>query len=64
MKFTLELTETQEKRLTELAERLNVPLEKLVAAVLRDLASQPEPDFDAAALRVLRKNEDLYRRLG
>jgi hypothetical protein len=36
---------------------------ELAAAAVRDLVAQPRADFDAAAKRVLTKNQELYRRL-
>jgi hypothetical protein len=43
--------------------RLAVRPEDLAAAAVRDLLAAPAPDFQAAARRVLAKNEELYRRL-
>jgi hypothetical protein len=63
MKLTVDITGPQEAQLRAVAERLNVPAEALATAALRDLVSQRESDFEAAAARVLEKNADLYRRL-
>ncbi len=63
MAIPLRLPDDAERRLHEAAKRLNVPVADLAAAVVRDLVAQPAADFEAAAQRVLAKNEDLYRRL-
>ena len=63
MTISLRLPDDAERRLEEAARRLNVPAADLAAAAVRDLLSQPAADFDAAAQRVIDKNEDLYRRL-
>jgi hypothetical protein len=63
MKIAIELTGSQEQLLTETATRLNVPAADLAAAVVRDLVTRPEPDFQRAAERVLEKNRPLYERL-
>ncbi|MBI1893693.1 MAG: DNA-binding protein [Candidatus Rokubacteria bacterium] len=46
-----------------MATRLNVRVEDLAEAAVRDLVALPGEDFEAAAQRVLKKNRDLYRRL-
>ncbi len=63
MAISLRLPDDAERRLEETAKRLNVPVADLAAAAVRDLLSQPAADFEAAAQRVIDKNEDLYRRL-
>ena len=63
MRLSVELTGAQEAQLAAIARRLNVPAEALAAAALRDLLERREPDFEAAAERVLAKNGELYRRL-
>jgi hypothetical protein len=45
------------------AERLGLPPEDLARAAIADLLATPSDDFKTAAERVLRKNEELYRRL-
>jgi hypothetical protein len=61
--ISFELPPEQEAVLRESARRLNLPLESLVAAAVRDFLDQASTSFEAAAQRVLRKNEELYRRL-
>jgi hypothetical protein len=63
MKLAIELTEEQAERLREGASRLGVEPEQLALAAVTDLIASEGPDFDAAAQRVLDKNEELYRRL-
>ena len=63
MAISLNLPPEAERRLTEVAKRLNVPLNDLASAAVRDLVAQPAQDFEAVAKRVLEKNRELYRRL-
>ena len=63
MKLAIELSPAQIDRLRQEAERLGVAVEDLARAVLADLLTTPDEDFKTAAERVLRKNEELYRRL-
>ena len=63
MTISLDLTGDAERKLAEIAKRLNVPVRDLAAAAVRDLLSQPAADFEKAAQHVLVKNEALYRRL-
>jgi hypothetical protein len=63
MKFIVEVPESIEQRLSEVASRLNIPTAELVVALLRDRAGHDEADFQAAAARVLENNGALYRRL-
>jgi predicted transcriptional regulator len=63
MRVSVEVSETQQRQLASLAERLHVPVEALAAAALRDLLDRREAAFDTAAQLVLAKNAELYRRL-
>lgn len=63
MKLSVEMTDEQQRRLSEEAKRLNVAVEELAGAAVRDLLTEPEADFQQAAKRVLEKNRELYRRL-
>jgi len=63
MKLSIDLSPTQAERLRLEAERLGLTPEDLARAVIADLLANPGEDFNAAAERVLKKNEDLYRRL-
>jgi hypothetical protein len=58
MTLSLSLTGDAERRLAEVAKRLNVPLNDLAAAAIRDLLAQPAEDFDGVARRVLEKNRE------
>ena len=62
MTLAIKLTDEQARALAEAAEQLQVSEADLAAAV-RGLVSAPAADFADAARRVLRKNEELYRRL-
>ncbi len=63
MTLSIKLAEDAERRLAEAAKRLNVQIEDLAAAAVRDLVEPSGEDFETAAQRVLEKNRDLYRRL-
>ena len=64
MKISVEVNGNQERQLAEVARRLNVRPEDLATAVVQDLLAQAEEDFQDAAGRVLKKNREVYRRLG
>jgi hypothetical protein len=63
MKLAIELTESQAQRLREEAGRLGVAPEELARAAVSDLLSAQGDEFQRAAELVLRKNQELYRRL-
>ena len=63
MPISLNLPPDAERRLAEVAKRLNVSLNDLASAAVRDLVAQPAPDFEAVAQRILEKNRELYGRL-
>lgn len=63
MKLTIELAPAEADRLRQEAERLGLTPEDLARAAIADLLAARDEDFKAAAERVLRKNEELYRRL-
>ena len=63
MKLALELPSAQAEVLRQEAQRLAISPEDLARAVLADLLSASDSEFRAASTRVLRKNQDLYRRL-
>ena len=63
MKLAVDLTETETERLKEAAARLGVEPAELARAAISDLLNTPDEDFKAAVDHVLRKNEELYRRL-
>jgi predicted transcriptional regulator len=63
MKITINLSPAQAERLRHQAEILGIAPEELARAALADLLATRDEDFQVAAERVLRKNEELYRRL-
>lgn len=63
MSFFIDLSEEQVRLLSERADALGVSAEQLAAAAVVDLISKPQHDYAAAAEYVLKKNEELYRRL-
>lgn len=63
MKLAIQLSEAQERRLAEIAGRLNIPAESLAEAAVRELVDQSEGEFDDVAKRLLQKNRELYERL-
>ncbi len=63
MKIAFELPAGQAEQLRQEAERLGVSPDDLARAAVDDLLSARDEDFRLAVERVLRKNEELYRRL-
>jgi hypothetical protein len=63
MKLSIELSAAQAERLRHEAERLGLSPEDLASAVVADVLSAPAEDFRTAADRVIRRNQELYRRL-
>jgi hypothetical protein len=63
MQFFIELSPAQADRLRLEAERLGLKPEDPARAAIVDLLTSPGEEFKAAAARVLKKNEELYRRL-
>jgi len=61
--ITVELQPEQFVKLQSLAERLGVSVEGLARSTIEDLLTGPDDKFERAAEYVLRKNEELYRRL-
>ena len=63
MAISVNLPPDAERRLAEVAKRLNVPVADLATAAVRELLAQPGEDFERIAGRILEKNRELYRRL-
>ena len=63
MKLSIDLSAAQAERLRAEAQRLGLTPEELARAAVADLLASVGNDFAAAAGRVLKKNEELYRRL-
>jgi len=61
--ITIELNEEQLSKLQSIAERAGVSVETLARSSLEELLARPDEEFERAADYVLKKNEDLYRRL-
>jgi hypothetical protein len=64
MKLSIDLSPAQGDRLRIEAERLGLTPEDLARAAITDLLAAAGEGFKAAADRVLKKNQELYRRLG
>lgn len=63
MKITLDVPPNVESQLGDIAARLNVSVNDLAEAAVRDLVARPAEEFERIASRVLDKNRELYRRL-
>ena len=61
--ITIELQEQQMTRLHEIASRLGISIEALARVSIEELLAAPDERFEQAVDYVLKKNEDLYRRL-
>ena len=63
MALHIELTDQQAKALAAVAQEMQVSEAELAAAAVRNLVMAPAADVVAASQHVLRKNQELYRRL-
>jgi hypothetical protein len=63
MKIPIEISDPQAEKLRAEARRLGVEPQDLAAAAVVDLLNRESPEFDQAAEYVLRKNQELYKRL-
>ena len=63
VRLAFELPADQADRLRNETAHLGLAPEELAKAALADLLADPDPDFDAAARRVLDRNRELCRRL-
>jgi hypothetical protein len=63
MALVIELTDQQAKALAAVAQEMQVSEAELAAAAVRNLVMAPAADVVAASQHVLRKNQELYRRL-
>lgn len=61
--LTINLQDEQIARLQEIANRLGISIEDLARISIEELLAAPDEKFGQAADYVLKKNEDLYRRL-
>ena len=61
--ITIQLPDDRMQQLHKLATEAKVPPEELLRARVEEWLSAPTQDFLKAAAYVLKKNEELYRRL-
>lgn len=61
--ITVPIAEERLAKLQQVAQRMGVPAEELARASLEDWLQQPKDDFVEAAKYVMRKNQELYKRL-
>lgn len=63
MRISIDLSEEEANALSEAAERLGLSPEELARTTITDVLSLPGMSFEAAKEYVLKKNEELFRRL-
>jgi len=63
MTIPIELSDPETEKLRSEAQRLGVDPQALAAAAVRDLLNRETTDFEQAVKYVLRKNQELYKRL-
>ena len=63
MNINFEIGPELAKALREIASKLGVSVDQLAKAAVADMLNKPESEFIASAEYVLKKNEELYRRL-
>ena len=61
--ITIDLQEEKLLRLREIANRYGVSVEDLARLSIEELLMAPDDKFERAAEYILKKNEELYRRL-
>lgn len=61
--ITIQLPDERMQQLEKLAYEANLPPEDLLRARVEEWLKEPSQDFLKAARFVLKKNEDLYRRM-
>lgn len=61
--ITLELPDEQAHQLTETARQFNMTVEELVTKSVEDRLSERKKYVSQAITRIIKKNEELYRRL-
>ena len=61
--ITIQLPDERMQQLQKRAQEANVPAEDLLQARVEEWLKEPSQDFLKAAQYVLKKNEELYRRL-
>ena len=61
--ITISIPDDHLRKLQEIAKRLNLTPEQLARIGVEDLLAKSEDSFEELASYVLRKNEELYRKL-
>jgi antitoxin FitA len=61
--ITINLQAEQMARLQDIANRLGISIEDLARVSIEELLAAPDERFEQAADYILKKNEELYRRL-
>ncbi len=61
--LVIDLTDEEQRRLAEIAAPLGIAIQDLAKAALADLLAQPDTQANRSIDYLLKKNEDLYRRL-
>lgn len=61
--ITIDISESQLRKLQDLAKTHGIPLEALLRESIEDWLSSPKSEFTDAANYVLNKNAEVYRRL-
>ena len=63
MNIAVDLSDEQERRLAEIASRLNIPAESLAGAAIRELVDTGDGELEQVMDRLIQKNRELYERL-
>jgi hypothetical protein len=61
--ITVTLSEDRLKKLQDLAQQFNIPIEELLRVSFEELVARPQEDFQKALEYVLETYKDLYKRL-
>jgi hypothetical protein len=62
-RIVIEIEDSKAALLQEKAKKFGLLPDQFITASIEDLIARPEPDFEEAMRRVLKKNEELYSRL-
>ncbi len=62
-RIIVEIDDDKAAILKDKAKKFGLLPEQFVTASIKDLISQPDPDWEAAVRKVLSKNKELYERL-
>jgi 16S rRNA U516 pseudouridylate synthase RsuA-like enzyme len=61
--ITIELNEGRLRKLKEMALKYGLSVEELARVGVEDMLAQPDEQFEKSMRYVLKKNEELYKRL-